>query len=98
MQTVDPRTVRPDIDVGRPKTPEVASRPVPVLTTILFVLAVVVLAMVVVILTTGAPVAEIHDSWMNYPAYGAAAEIHDSWVSMGNLAQVEIHDSWMNTP
>lgn len=98
MQTVDPRTVRPDIDVGRPKTPEVASRPVPVLTTILFVLAVVVLAMVVVILTTGAPVAEIHDSWMNYPAYGAAAEIHDSWVSMANLAQVEIHDSWMNTP
>ena len=98
MQTVDPRTVRPDVDVGRPKTPEVVSRPVPVLTTILFVLAVVVLAMVLVILTTGAPVAEIHDSWMNYPAYGAAAEIHDSWVNMANLAPVEIHDSWMNIP
>ncbi len=98
MQTVDPRTVRPETDVGRPKTPEAASRPVPVLTTILFVLAVVVLAVVVVVLTTGAPVAEIHDSWMNYPAYGAATEIHDSWVNVANLAPVEIHDSWMNTP
>ena len=98
MQTVDPRTVRPEVDVGRPKTPEAASPQVPVLTTILFVLAVVVLALVIVMLTTGAPVAEIHDSWMNYPAYGAAAEVHDSWVNMANLAPVEIHDSWMNTP
>ncbi|MDR9449844.1 MAG: hypothetical protein RI637_01390 [Acidimicrobiia bacterium] len=98
MQTVDPRTVRPDVDVGRPKTPEVAVRPVPVWTTIAFVLAIVVLVMAVVILTTGAPVAEIHDSWMNYPAYGAAAEIHDSWANMANLAPVEIHDSWMNIP
>ena len=49
VQTVDPRTIRPDVDVGRPKTPESASRPVPVLTTILFVLTIVVLAMVVVV-------------------------------------------------
>jgi hypothetical protein len=68
------------------------------LTTIVFVLAIVVLAMIVVVLTTGAPVAEIHDSWMNYAAYGAATEIHDSWANPANLARVEIHDSWMNTP
>lgn len=102
MQTVDPRTVRPDVDVGRPKTPEAASPPVPVFTTILFVLAVVVLALVIVMLTTGAPVAEIHDSWMNYPAYGAGMVIHDSWMSYppygAGFGPTEIHDSWMNIP
>lgn len=96
MQTVDPRTIRPDVDVGRPRIPEAPSRPVPVMTTILFVVAVIALAVVVVVLTTGAPTAEIHDSWMNYPAYQAGYEIHDSW--MNATPAVEIHDSWMNTP
>ena len=99
MQTIDPRTVRHEVDVGRPKTPGAATRPVPVLTTILFVLALVVLALVIVMLTTGAPVAEIHDSWMNYPAYGTGMVIHDSWMSYPPYgAATVIHDSWMTIP
>ena len=65
MQTLEPRTIRPEVDVGQPKSPEVAPRPIPVLTTFLVVLAVAILAVVVIMLTTGAPAAEIHDSWMN---------------------------------
>lgn len=97
MQTVDPRTISPDVDVGRPRIPESAAPPVPVFTTILFVLAVLVLAGVVIVLATGttAPT-EIHDSWMTYPGYQAASEIHDSWMAMADLTPaMEIHDSWM---
>jgi hypothetical protein len=81
VQTVDPRTIRPEAEVGRPQMPGSATPPVPVLTTILFVLAIVVLAVVVVLLTTGASAPEIHDSWMNHPAYQAIGEIHDSWMN-----------------
>jgi len=81
VQTVDPRTIRPTEGVGRPSPPEMAAQPVPLLTTILFVAAVIVLAVVAILLATRAPApAEIHDSWMNLPAYQAHYAIHDSWI------------------
>lgn len=65
MRTLEPRTIRPEIEVDQPRTNEVVSRPIPALTTFLVVVALAVLAVVVIMLTTGTPVAEIHDSWMN---------------------------------
>jgi len=67
VRTLEPRTIRPEIDVGQPYTPEVVSRPFPVVTTFLVVLVLAIMAVVVIMLTTGTPAAEIHDSWMNIP-------------------------------
>ena len=83
MKVVDPNLIRPDLDIAHRQVGEPDTRPVSMLTTVLFVVAVVALAILAVVLTTRTPTpAEVHDSWMNTAFIAPAPEIHDSWMNI----------------
>lgn len=82
MRVYDPNLIRPDLDITHRQIPESDTPPVSLLTTVLFVVAVVALAVLAVVLTTRSPATEVHDSWMNTAFIAPVVEIHDSWMNI----------------